>query len=113
MDIKSTASSKSLSRSEFWAEHLRKQKQSGLSKIGYIRKHGLSKHAFYYWSKKLDSENRPQNSIVPLGIKLIQPRQCDYQPISIHVSNRFKLDIAGDFDPVIVGKLVKTLEEIP
>lgn len=112
MDIKSTTGPESTSKDAFWTEQIRKQKQSGLSKIGYCRQQGLSKHAFYYWSKKLGSEHRPQNSIVPLGIKLIQTHHCGYQPISIRI-NRFKIDIASDFDPAVLKKLVQTLENIP
>lgn len=82
MDTKSITGPGSTSKAEFWTKQIRKQKQSGLSKAVYCRKHGLSKYAFYYWAKKLGDEPKLENAVVPLGI--INPSSSFVIPAHIH-----------------------------
>lgn len=39
----------------FWERHLEQCRQSGLTQKGYCQEHGLKRHQFYYWKKRLGS----------------------------------------------------------
>ncbi|MGA2655045.1 MAG: hypothetical protein ABSF18_03580 [Gammaproteobacteria bacterium] len=63
-----TAVKKSATQEPFFKEHAAKQKDSGLSRSAYCRKHQLNYDHFNYWFRK---ENRSIRQLVP--VMLNQP----------------------------------------
>ena len=106
MQNKSKAQSKG---SEYWAKHIRKWKDSGLSKAEYARQNELSRHAFYYWYNKLERKTS-NTAVVPLPFTVPDPREQQTKPITLNVGQRFQVDIQGDFDSSVLQKLISTLE---
>jgi hypothetical protein len=71
MSITSTPSAdyqKSATQEQFFKEHAAKQKESGLSRLAYCRKHQLNYDHFNYWVRK---EKQVERQLVP--VKLKQP----------------------------------------
>jgi hypothetical protein len=72
----------------------------------------LSRYAFSYWFKKLESPKSPEadNTIVPLALKVQDLDTNSEVPLSLRVGRRFQVDIRADFNPSVLQKLIKTLE---
>lgn len=100
-------------RARFWSAHINKWRQGSLTKAEYCRRAELSKHAFYYWCKKLGHTNsrktQEENAIVPVPLKVVQEKT--HTPLRLMV-NSYQVDIPGDFQQEVLAKLVRTLEEI-
>jgi len=41
-----------IDKKQFWKEHVKSQRESGLSKVAYCRKHQLNYDQFGYWDQK-------------------------------------------------------------
>ena len=66
--LKSAATKKSAMQEQFFKEHAAKQKDSGLSRLSYCRKHQLNYDHFNYWFRK---EKKEVQHLVP--VKLSHP----------------------------------------
>ena len=66
--LKSNATKNSAMQDQLFEEHATKQKDSGLSRLAYCRKHQLNYDQFNYWLRK---ENKEVRQLVP--VKLSQP----------------------------------------
>jgi hypothetical protein len=100
-----------LSRSEYWSDNIRRWQDSGLSKAEYCRQNHLTKHAFYYWCKKLRHANQDEGSVVPLPFRVVDliPGQPSFV---LKIGQCFQVVIQGDFQPSVLKKLIKTLEDM-
>jgi hypothetical protein len=54
-------------KEQLWKEHARRQKESGLSRIAYCRKHQLSYTKFGYWERKWRQETTG-SKLVPIHL---------------------------------------------
>jgi hypothetical protein len=111
MHDNSTQSGQAPSKAEYWSEHIRRWQDSGLSKVEYCRQNNLTKHAFYYWRKKLRQSNQAESPVVPLSFRVagLAPSQPAFV---LKIGQRFQVAIQGDFDPPVLKKLIKTLENM-
>jgi hypothetical protein len=66
----STAAKINATQEQFFKEHAAKQKESGLSRLAYCRKHQLNYDHFNYWFRK---EKKVVRQLVP--VKLNQPAE--------------------------------------
>lgn len=57
-------------KEQIWVAHIKAQKESGLSRVAYCRKHQLNYHQFGYWERK-HREQLGTSKLVP--IHLIKP----------------------------------------
>jgi hypothetical protein len=99
------------SRSEYWSDHIRRWQGSGLSKAEYCRQNHLPKHAFHYWFRKLRQAVQQEGPVVPLSFRVadLAPSQPAFV---LKIDQRFQVAIQGDFDPPVLKKLIKTLENM-
>jgi transposase-like protein len=99
-------------KADFWSGHILNWKQTNLNKAEYCRHNGLSRHAFSYWCKKLESSQSPEtdNAIVPLALKVQDLDTSSEVPLSLRIGRRFQVDIRADFNATVLQKLIKTLE---
>lgn len=94
----------SLSRQEYWRQHLDRCRQSSLSKVAYCRKHGLTYHQMMYWQKRLvptDStlkvgQNQESSGFIPVVLDAQSPSAPS---LSITLPNG--LTIAGITEPTL------------
>lgn len=99
---------------EFWSEHIRKWESLKLSKSEYCKQNNLSRFAFYYWHKKLNQKEAvsPGNAIVPMPFQVQDLKSSQTKPLCLKLGQRFQIDIQGDFNPSVLKKLIKTLEDL-
>ena len=108
-----------------WRHHLQTVPGSGLSAAAYCRLHGLSYKSFVYWKRVLsgvvvpteynstpDSDFEEITAIVPCGLPRAMTADRGLTPLRVEVGDRFRIEVAGDFSPVVFAKLVRTLEEL-
>ena len=57
-----------IEKEPFWKEHIRRQKESKLSKMAYCRKHQLNYDHFSYWERK--TRDRTQSAeLLPVTLR--------------------------------------------
>ena len=54
-------------KEQIWKEHVNRQKESGLSRIAYCRKHQLSYEQFGYWERKYQQKSI-SSKLVPIHL---------------------------------------------
>ena len=105
-------------KAAYWSEHIEAWQRSGLSQGAYCRQHGLSQSSLNYWRKRLGATNdRDAASFVTIvPVSLSASTQPDIatapEPMLVHVSNTFRIEIRGDFAAPVFEKLVRTLTRL-
>ena len=59
-----------LEKSNFWQNHFKQQKESGLSRVEYCKQHQLSYVRFGYWLGKL--QEQPSSTLLPIHLDITQ-----------------------------------------
>ena len=114
-----------------WREHLHQLQNSRLSGAAYCRLHGLPLKSLAYWKRvlvvtELTAVNTPPKSepdaIVPNFEEITSlvprtlPQAVTTQPsmgtLRVQVGGRFCIEVDGDFSPAVLGRLVRTLEQL-
>ena len=108
-----------------WRQHIQAVQGSGLSAAAYCRLHGLSYKSMTYWkrvlpesvaqtehSSVLDIDFEEITAIVPCVLPQAMAADQSVAPLRVKVGGRFRIEVAGDFSPVVFAKLVRTLEEL-
>ena len=78
--------------SEFWSEHIQAWEQSKLNKTEYCQQNNLSRQAFYYWLKRLKSENGQfsKNSVVSLPFTIQDLSKRHSGAIVLKIGSKFQ-----------------------
>ena len=79
---------------QYWEEHVKAWKQSGLSQAEYCRQNELPLHCFYNWKAKFE----PQK-LVPVEVKEVSDSQyisIQVEKMRIQLSNGIELQIPSD-----------------
>ena len=102
-------------KESYWREQVARWRASGLSQAEFGRQAGLSINALGYWKRLLDREGLSKASpptIVAAPIAPPAEQAIPHRPIIIHAGGGFRLEIAGDFHPVVLEKVLRTLERL-
>ena len=75
------STTQSLSRQQFWEQHLQDYPRSGLSRMAYCREHGLTYHQMLYWQKRAatattnTAATKPGSAtkLVPVALRVREP----------------------------------------
>ena len=104
----------SCSKPSYWRRRVEDWSGSGLSQAEYCRRSGIPLSTFQYWKRRLGSQiGADERSIVEVPIPATsQPVLSDPKPFMLHVASGCRIEVGGDFDPVILKKLIVTLEEL-
>jgi len=70
---------------------------------------GLGEEDFFVRSCKSAPEI---TAIVPCGLPRTMTADKGFTSLRVEVGDRFRIEVAGDFSPVVFAKLVRTLEEL-
>lgn len=102
------------SKVSFWRKHVDDWSGSGISQADYCRRSGISLSTFQYWKRRLGRQvGVEERSIVAVPISApSQLSPSNQKPLMLHVDSGFRVEVGGDFDPVILKKLIVTLEEL-
>ena len=94
----------------YWKQHIDTWRNSGLTQVGYCRKHDLSRYRFQYWKKRFHPTEPSASFIeIPLSPNLQQGHPP--QRLCLVVGGRFQIAIERDFDPVALKQLLGVLEQ--
>lgn len=55
-----------------WAIHIDTWKKSGLTQAAYCNKHDLKPHQFWYWNRRLKTDNKPKKKSSRAGFVSVQ-----------------------------------------
>lgn len=105
---------KSTSAAAYWRAHVDAWRESGLSQAEYSRRHGVSVKALWYWKRRFEKEQNPSAAapvIIAVQPSQLPPREEAYTPLMLHLQSGFRVEVRGDFDPVVLAKLVRTVEQ--
>lgn len=94
------------SKPEFWSRHLVLWKDSGLNIREYCELEDLSRSAFGYWRRKLNSPKPPAEGFVELKL----PSGGNDGHIHIRLNKGVELGVVSGTDTKYVAELVRALE---
>ena len=105
------------SNQKFWNAHIAACHKSGLTRAEYCRQHNISHHQLRYWHLKLEQSSQapvqPGITFAPVplrrAVKNSSPEEWT-SSLRVGVGDRFKIEVADEFSPVILAKLISTLE---
>lgn len=108
-----------------WQQHILALPGSGLSAAAYCRMHGLSYKSFAYWKRVLavnaseaaqhcvhESDFEEITTVVSCAISRKMETDQSVAALRVEVGGRFRIEVAGDFSPVVLAKMVRTLEAL-
>ena len=100
----------------YWREQVAAWRGSCLSQAAYCRREAVSASSLGLWARRFAREQIDENA-APV-IVAVSPRQLapatldvspDFAPLRLHVGERFRVDIAGDFPAPALRKLLHVL----
>jgi hypothetical protein len=106
-------------KADYWMKQLTAWHASQLSLSGYCRLHGLPTTTMRYWRQVL-VDGPSSGTVIPAGadLPIIVPVPMPHGsmeplfPLHVVVSERYRIEVGGDFDPGVLAKLVQTLEGV-
>ncbi len=96
-----------------WQAHITAQKQSGLSRAEYCRKHQLSSHAATYWHRRLSKPTSQETTLVPVALTSsikINSAPTARSVLKVILPNKIAVEVDDGFSPTTLTKLLVTLE---
>ena len=103
----SDKTTRTASKYAFWRGHIQAQRKSGLTIKEYCQRHGLSRHTFGYWKKRVEvsEEESVQIPVVPIG-----RLHCGYDfGLRVRTSAGHEIEVKGEFSCSDVAMLIKEL----
>ena len=102
----------STSKQALWKGHIQAQAKSGLTIKEYCRRHGLSRHTFGYWKKKLKcSIAGSKGEVMQIPAVPIARLHCgDVFGLRIWTRSGHIVEVRGEFSNSDVVELIKGLE---
>nr|MBF0221781.1 hypothetical protein [Desulfobulbaceae bacterium] len=101
---------------KIWLTHVNAWQQSGLSRAEYSRQHNLSHHQLRYWQKKNELQESPGLTFVPVPLASVVKHSTRHNTqewksfLKVEINGRFKVEVADEFSPAILARLITTLE---
>jgi len=116
---------------EQWQSHIDAWKISGHTQAAYCRAHGIIASVFQYWKKRLSrataTESIPKQDAIhpamvpvtvvnePLATRALQgdrsPAVAATASLSLHVGQRYRIDLPPGFHPATLCQLLAILPE--
>jgi hypothetical protein len=97
---------------KIWLAHVHAWQQSGLSRAEYSRQHNLSHHQLRYWQKKNEQQGPTGLTFVPVPLtSVVRHNTQEWKSfLKVEINDRFKIEVADEFSPAILARLITTLE---
>lgn len=92
------------SRHQFWAAHLHRCREQGLTMKAYAEREGLTLSVLYGWSKRLKREAAAGASFS--RVRVLPAAPAHYR---LHMPNGLVLEWSGEADAEGLSRLVKSL----
>lgn len=100
-------------KQDFWKTHIESWQQSNLTQTEYCRSNGLSIKSFGYRKRRILESPEHSLSFVPVTIQA-EPVTTfrSESPLQLVLLNGLKIEIADDFNPLLLKKLIRTAEAV-
>jgi hypothetical protein len=79
-----TTDGTTIEKEQLWKEHAKHQRESGLSRVAYCRKHQLNYDQFGYWEQKWRQQQTVSSKLLPVSLnRLSKTSDALEQPESL------------------------------
>ncbi len=93
----------------FWADHIKRWEESGLSQIDYCRANNLSRHHFTYWKCKNNRKNKPVKFVSVVAKSSISPLHNSIEPLKVNIGDKYRIEVGEGFSEETLIRLINTL----
>jgi hypothetical protein len=96
-------------RQTYWQSVIEKQANSGLTKIEFFKLNNINPATYYYWFKKLNSQQK-QSHLQVLPVVVTQPPSISSsQPIELLLPNGYQLSFEASIEPTYLKHVLAVL----
>ena len=102
-----------LDKKQYWQKHVASWRESNLSQVEYCRLHDLPIKNFGYWKRKESNAVSSQPRFFPLVAASSGPIVARASVLQLNIQEkRFSIEIGEDFSPMVLRRLIATLEHL-
>ena len=102
-----------LDKKHYWQKHVACWSESNLSQVEYCRLNGLAIKNFGYWKRKESNAVSSQPRFFPLVASSSGPIIARASALQLNIQEkRFSIEIGEDFSPILLKRLIATLEQL-
>ena len=105
----------SISKKDFWQNHIEDCDRSGLSQVEYCAVHKIPLSTFGYWKRKLKTDSHCKPVFYPLAISTAHSGKAAVNEscLLLHLQDkRFTIEIEKGFSVSTLSQLVTILEQL-
>lgn len=95
---------------EFWARHIQKCSESGLTQKEYCLRNGIGPKSMVYWKSKLKKETSGV-SFVQLPVPVISNR-AKPTALKLVYGDKYRIEVGDDFSTDTLKRLIHTIEDL-
>lgn len=111
--MKFMESTEELDKKQYWRKHVASWRESNLSQVEYCRLNDLSIKNFGYWKRKESKAVSVHPRFFPLVAAGIGPMALRTSALQLNIQEkRFSIEIDEDFSPMLLRRLITTLEQV-
>lgn len=111
---------------KYWKDQIRRWEKSGLRKVDYCKKEGISPWTLGRWGTffKQQHQKKTKISLVEVPINPATKmtggnyspedwRELSVErPVTLVIDPSYRIELTGDFNPAMIKKLIRTVREI-
>jgi hypothetical protein len=102
-----------LDKKKYWQEHVASWRVSNLSQAEYCRINGLRTYVFSYWKRKESKAEEVPLRFFPLVTADHRSIARCASALKLNIQEkRFNIEIGEDFSPIVLSRLIATLEQL-
>ena len=98
---------------QHWSGHMARWEASGLSQQDYCDQHRLVYSTFVYWRGRLKQLKYMPPEEEPVHFVPVKIKQTTASPLMLEIHSHYRIEIQSDFDPVLLGKVLQVVEQLP
>ena len=98
-------------RQRLWSDRITSWKQSGLSQRAYCEQHQLALGTFAYWRGRLKKLEGGDHTGTPRFLP-VTLKQSSNASLTLLINGRHHLEIKPDFDPDLLSKVVRAVQQV-
>ena len=96
-------------KGDFWADHIKRWQESGMSQIDYCLENDLSRHRFTYWKCKNNKKDNPVKFIPIVARSTISSLHNSVEPLKVQVGDKYRIEVGEGFSGETLIRLINTL----
>ena len=100
-------------KEQYWQQHVASWRESNLSQVKYCRLNDLPIKNFGYWKRKESKAVSAHPRFFPLVATSPGPMVLRASALHLNIQEkRFSIEIGEDFSPMLLKRLIATLEQL-